>query len=42
MLLSLRLEGGNAVVSVGPRAEKFSIVSKDHGRKEKCVFLFKA
>ena len=38
----LRLEGGekfkNASVSVGPRAVKYNIVSKDLGLRQKCDF----
>ena len=36
--MSLRLEGENNVVSVGPRAEKFNIVSNDHGGTHKCDY----
>ena len=40
ILLFLRLEGEEALkylfVSVGSRAEKFNIVSNDHGRTHKC------
>ena len=39
--MSLQLKGEetlNTVVSVGPRAEKFNIVSNDHGRTQNCDF----
>ena len=36
--LSMQLEREEAVLSVGPRADKFSLVSSDHGRTPKCDF----
>ena len=36
-MLSLWLEE-NTLVSIGPSAEKFTIVSNDHGRTQKCYF----
>ena len=42
LFLSLRLEGKetlNAVVSAGPCADRFNIVSNDHGRTQKCDFF---